>query len=88
MHLLKGLLLAGTACLAVAGTARAADLPTAKPAGAPVSASAAPCGSVQDFFMTACPLTYGGVTFYGTIDVGVGYEKFGAPLNPNFFRWR
>ena len=34
--------------------------------------------------MTACPLTYGGVTFYGTIDVGVGYEKFGAPLNPNF----
>ena len=40
--------------------------------------------SVQEFFTTTCPLSYGGVTLYGTVDVGVGYDKFGAPFNPFF----
>jgi hypothetical protein len=28
----------------------------------------AACGSIYDFFFTKCPLTWYGVTFYGTVD--------------------
>jgi hypothetical protein len=31
----------------------------------------ATCGSLSDFFVTSCPLTWYGVTLYGTIDMGV-----------------
>ncbi len=30
-----------------------------------------------------CPLTYGGVTLYGTLDGGYGYETHGVPGNPS-----
>ncbi len=81
MKFLKSILMAGGASLALAATAQAADLPTKK---APPAPAAGPgyCTSVQDFFLTTCPLTYAGVTLYGTVDVGVGYDKFGAPWNP------
>jgi len=42
------------------------------------------CGSVYDFFLTACPLTWYGVTFYGTVDVGGTYQTHGAPFDKNF----
>lgn len=52
----------------------------------PPAATAAPasCGSLWDFVATACPLTWDGVTFYGTIDAGVGYQTHGTPFDPNF----
>jgi len=45
-------------------------------------AAAASCGSFYDFFFSACPLTWYGVTVYGTVDAGGGYETHGAPFNP------
>jgi predicted porin len=41
------------------------------------------CGSVYDFFLTACPLTWYGVTFYGTVDIGATYQTHGTPFDPN-----
>ncbi|MBV1698030.1 MAG: porin [Hyphomicrobiales bacterium] len=46
--------------------------------------SPAACGSVYDFFFTACPLTWVGVTVYGTVDMGFGYQTHGSPFDPNF----
>ncbi|MBV1698031.1 MAG: porin [Hyphomicrobiales bacterium] len=48
----------------------------------PAPAATASCGSFYDFFFSACPLTWYGVTVYGTVDAGVGYETHGAPFNP------
>jgi hypothetical protein len=44
----------------------------------------ATCTSILDFFLTACQLSWYGVRFYGTIDVGFGYQTHGAPFDPNF----
>jgi predicted porin len=45
---------------------------------------AAACGSAYDFFFTKCPLTWYGVTFYGTVDVGGTYQTHGTPFDRNF----
>jgi predicted porin len=82
MSFLKSILMAGGASLALAAAAQAADLPTTKGAPPPPPATPTSCTSIQDFLSTDCPLTYAGITLYGTIDVGVGYDKFGAPWNP------
>ena len=66
----------------VFSAASAADLPI--PAKAPpVTPPPATCGSAYDFFFTSCPLTWYGVTVYGTIDVGGGYQTHGAAFDPN-----
>jgi predicted porin len=52
--------------------------PPAPAATAPVS-----CGSLYDFFVTACPLSWYGVTFYGTVDMGVTYATHGVPFDRN-----
>jgi predicted porin len=44
----------------------------------------APCASLQGFLLTDCQLNYFGIRFYGTIDVGYGYQTHGAPWDPNF----
>ena len=44
----------------------------------------ATCGSVYDFFFTACPLTWYGVTFFGTVDMGGTYQTHGTPFDQNF----
>jgi predicted porin len=83
MNSLKSILLAGAASLTLAAAAQAADLPTTKGAPAPPPTVGTPsCTSFQDFLTTECPLTYAGITLYGTIDAGVGWDKFGAPWNP------
>jgi hypothetical protein len=41
----------------------------------------ATCDSLSDFFVTSCPLTWYGVTLYGTIDMGVTWENHGTPFN-------
>jgi predicted porin len=40
-----------------------------------------PCTSVQDFFASDCPLTWHGITLYGSYDVGVGWVSHGLPEN-------
>jgi len=74
------ILLASTAVIALSGAAYAADLPVYTKAAplAPVSTS---CMSAVQFFVTDCPLTYYGITFYGTVDVGGGWESHGTPFN-------
>jgi predicted porin len=50
---------------------------------APAQAAPAACGSIYDFFLTSCPLSWYGVTFYGTVDVGGGYQTNGTRFDPN-----
>jgi predicted porin len=78
-----------SAALVYAGTAFAADY--VMPTKAPVMTKApgkpsepAPCTGVYDFFVSACQLSWYGVRFYGTIDVGYGYQTHGAPWDPFF----
>jgi predicted porin len=66
----------------VAGGAAAADLPLPTKA-LPVTPTPVGCGSIYDFFLTACPLSWYGVTVYGVVDAGGGYQTHGAPFDPN-----
>ena len=68
------------AMLLACGGVGAADLDTlvTKAPVAPPSSQA--CTSIQDFFLTACQLSWYGVRFYGTVDVGFGYQTHGAQL--------
>jgi predicted porin len=64
-------------------TASAADMATkAPPPAAAKPSSPASCGSLWDFVATACPLTWYGITIYGTYDAGVGWQSHGAPFSP------
>ena len=80
--MLKSILLAGGA-LALATAAQAADLPTKKGAApAPVKPNCyATFWTWLDSSAADCPLSYWGVTFYGAIDVGAGYETNHAKFN-------
>ena len=40
-----------------------------------------PCTSGHEFATTDCALTWHGITFYGTYDVGAGYVSHGLPEN-------
>ena len=65
------------------GAATAADMVTKAPPPAAAPASPpppAPCGSLWDFVATACPLTWYGITVYGTIDVGGGWQSHATPF--------
>jgi predicted porin len=69
---------------AAASAAQAADLPTTKPAPPPpVPAAIGTCTDPIQFITTACPLTWYGITVYGTVDMGVGWEQHGTPFNPS-----
>ena len=67
--------------LALLGRAEAADLPPQ----ALTPASPPSCfASFVDYFLASaeeCPLTWNGITLYGTIDMGAGYQTHGAPFN-------
>ena len=67
----------------VASTAAyAADLPTKKMAPAPAKPNCfATFWTWLDSTPTDCPLSYWGITFYGQVDVGAGYETNHAKLN-------
>ena len=41
-----------------------------------------PCTGLWDFVATNCQLTWHGITVYGTIDVGGGWQSHGAPFDP------
>ena len=73
--------------LAAAGAAgeaeaRAADIvPTDAPSGTAAS-NPKPCTGLGDFIATNCELIWQGITLYGTIDAGGGWQNHGAPLDP------
>ncbi len=76
-----------TAAALCGGAAYAADMDTMVTKAPPPPAAftpPAPCGSLNDFFLTACPLTWSGVTFYGTVDMGGTYQTHGTPFDRNF----
>jgi predicted porin len=76
------ILLASTAAIALCSAAQAADLPVYTKAPPPLApAPLVSCTSAVQFFVTDCPLTYYGITVYGTIDLGGGWESHGAPFN-------
>jgi predicted porin len=78
---------AATALLACAGAGHAADsdtIVTKAPVVANAPAAPSVCTNFQDFISTACPLTWYGVTVYGVIDAGVGWQTHGAPWDPQF----
>jgi predicted porin len=84
------LLLTSTATMALCGAAHAADLPAYSAAtlpaytkAPPLAAAAPPCASPEQFVVTDCALSYYGITVYGTIDIGGGYETHGTPFNHN-----
>jgi hypothetical protein len=75
------LLLAGAA---FATNASADDVTVTKAlpaASAKAPSQPATCGSLEDFAVTNCPLTWNGITVYGTIDAGVTWRSHGAPFN-------
>lgn len=82
MKKLKSMLLAGGALVILASVAQAADLPTRK---APVVSEKPNCfASFRTWIHstpTDCPLSYWGVTLYGQVDVGGGWESNKARFN-------
>jgi predicted porin len=89
--MVASLLLAGAAGAAdlSGGTMTAQGAPGAPTAAPPpakqelAAAAAAPatCGSLYDFVATNCPLTWYGITLYGTVDMGVTWQSHGTPFN-------
>jgi predicted porin len=78
----KGILSFFVFALGLVGTAHAADLPTKAP-DAPPSAAPSCFGSFWDYMNASvrdCPLRYGPITLYGTLDGGYGYELWGTPV--------
>src|SRR3981189_833014 len=71
--------------LATCSQASAADdiMATKAPPAATMKALSQPatCSSLADFVVTACPLTWDGITVYGTIDGGGTWLSHGAPFN-------
>src|SRR5712675_2896322 len=71
-------ILSGSAC---ATDALADDIMVTKAAPAVTTKAPATCSSLEDFVVTSCPLTWNGITVYGTIDGGISWRSHGAPFN-------
>ena len=69
--------------MAGAGAATAADLPIVSKGPVYTPPASVACAGAYDFFFTACPLSWYGITVYGTIDVGGTYQTHGTPFDPN-----
>ena len=72
--------------LGCVGAAGAADLDTIATKAPLTKAPPGPttCTDIPTFLLTDCQLAWYGVRFYGTIDVGYGYQTNGAPWDRNF----
>jgi predicted porin len=68
-------------CCVLAALTPTFVLNSAARAAGPQTEESAPCASFEDFKNTACPLTWHGITLYGTVDVGVGWVSHGLPEN-------
>ena len=85
MRFLRHLLLASAAGLLLVGGAQAADLPTKKtPPAPPATSCFASFMSWLNSTAADCPLSYMGITLYGTIDIGAGYSSHGTAFNNEF----
>jgi hypothetical protein len=42
------------------------------------------CAGVVDFFTTSCPLSWYGISVYGTVDAGVSWQSHGTPFSPSY----
>src|SRR5260370_8445506 len=77
--------ISGMLLLAACATDASADdimATKAAPAvGTKAPSQSATCTSFEDFVVTNCPLTWNGITLYGTIDGGVTWRTHGAPFN-------
>ena len=84
MRSLNAIVLSCAAALVV-GAAQAADLPTKKtPPAPPATNCYASFASWLDSTAADCPLTYMGITVYGQIDVGGGYETHASAFNKDY----
>src|SRR5258708_39761903 len=74
--------------LATCLQASAADdiMVTKAPPAATTKALSQPatCSSLEDFVVTACPLSWNGITFSGTIDGGETWRSHGAPITGTY----
>ena len=73
---------AGISTLLIAASltaATAADMVTKAPPPTAVTAPAE-CTSLWDFLVTSCPLSWYGITIYGTVDAGVTWQSHAAHL--------
>src|ERR1700730_7191550 len=74
--------LAGAACATDASADNIIMETKAVPAATTkVASQPATCTSLEDFVVTGCPLSWSGITVYGTIDTGVSWRSHGAPFN-------
>jgi predicted porin len=60
---------------------RAADV-TLPPGTMTSTAVPAPCTDPEDFITTNCQLSWHGITIFGTVDMGFGWQSHGAPFDP------
>lgn len=79
--ILTGIVLAVGGC-SCAADAWAADVMPMKAPPATVASAPKPCTDPADFISTNCLLTWKGITVYGTIDMGFGWQSHGAPFDP------
>ena len=68
--------------LAVAGASCAVDVWAADDMPMKAASAPKPCTDPWDFIATDCQLTWQGITIYGTIDAGFGWQSHGAPYDP------
>ena len=61
--------------------AHAADLPTKAPPPDSAPSCFASAASYFEGSPAECPLTWNGITLYGAIDIGAGYQTHGVPFN-------
>jgi predicted porin len=78
-----------TFVLTIVGTLGAVDawaadgmVTKAPPALTDSAAAPRPCTDPSDFITTNCQLTWRGITVFGIIDMGVGWQSHGAPFDP------
>ena len=65
-----------------AAIARAADaIPTKAPPSTTNPSTPPTCTDPTDFFTTNCQLSWYGITVFGIVDTGVGWQSHGTPFN-------
>src|SRR5690242_2111643 len=76
------------AALSAADAWAADDMPTKAPpattTSAAIASATAPrtCTDPMDFVRTNCQLTWNGITVFGIVDMGFGWQSHGAPFDP------
>src|ERR1700754_483271 len=68
----------------IAGGVWAAEVMPTKAQSTTTDAAAAPhpCTDPSDFVTTNCQLTWNGITVFGIVDMGFGWQSHGAPFDP------